>query len=133
MPVTVERLPDTSIILASYGGKVTLDDALKVFSESAAYMQEIDGHAYRISDFTYAASDFAEVMKILKVATQKGEGYTNDPNISVIFVGKTTWARLYKNAMSQSQYGGVHIPMVQTLEDAFEFIDAFEKKRTSSA
>lgn len=131
MTYTVEKLPDRQIIIFHYDGIVRIEDALGVFKDTEAFKNEVgEERVYRVSDFTNAESTFTEIMKMLQAATQQAGG-TADPNVTVVFVGSTAWARLYKDAMAQQQRGGKQIPMLTTVQEALDFIEVRRQENAS--
>lgn len=123
MPVTIERLPDKSIILVTYHGRIVLDDVKLLFQRSAELMEDMAGHVYRLNDLRDITADFSEVIEMVKVGTHDLPGTSSDPRLTSVFVGRSAMARLYADLMRHRTGGEVYIPIVDTMEDAMTLIE----------
>lgn len=122
MPATVERLEGEPIVVATLTGHLTIADVLTVYQRTSELRQDMPAHIYRVTDVRATEADFAEMMKILKQAAEQSTSSTVDPTVTVVFVGKTGWAKLFIDAMRQQQRGGVQIPVYHKMDDALAYI-----------
>lgn len=122
MAVMVEQYPELPVIVATVTGKMTIEDARTIFSESAAIMDTMSGPVFRITDVRQMDTDFTEVTAMLKEASHGQPGTTSDPRLQVVMVGGHALTRFYADAMRQSQFGGVAVPVFQHIEDALTYI-----------
>ncbi|MFW5748989.1 MAG: hypothetical protein ACOCYT_05185 [Chloroflexota bacterium] len=122
MPVTIERLPDEPIILATVTGAMSVEDARVIFLRSAEIMEQIDGLAFRITDVRAIETEFAEVISMLKSASKGMPGSTSDPRLRVVMVGTHSLTKMFADAMKQQQFGGIAIPVFERLEDALTYV-----------
>lgn len=123
MTVEVSTLPDKPVVLATLRGQITLDDARYIFQQTHKLRQSMPDHIYRLTDVREATSSFSEIIQIIRSGADDLPSATNDPTITVVFVGKSQWSKLFIDAMRQQQFGQVTIPLFNTLDEALEFID----------
>ena len=131
MPVVVERVPDEPVVIATYSGVITLEDVKHLFAQTAALTADVEGHRYRISDFHDAQSTFGDIVQIMGEARTGASGSSSDPNLTTIFVGSNEWGAMVRNFFTQGQYGGLNIPTVTSIEEAWEFIREDQAKRNA--
>jgi hypothetical protein len=123
MTVEVSTLPDKPVVLATLRGQITLDDARYIFQQTHELRQSMPDHIYRLTDVREATSSFSEIIQIIRSGADDLPSATNDPTITVVFVGKSQWSKLFIDAMRQQQFGQVTIPLFNTLDEALEFIN----------
>jgi hypothetical protein len=114
------QLPEEPIIIATYDGFVTAADIREGAAAIAQLAEKIEGRVYAIADIHSTTSSFAEVLEILRDQSKGAEGTTTDPRLIVVLVGSTAMGKLFVDAIRQSNYGGVTVPMFPTLEAALE-------------
>jgi len=133
MPVSVERLENKPILIATVSDAVDVVAVREMFRQSAELIAEIDERVFRITDVSKADSNFAEVMGIIREASSTDmPGSTNDPRIQAVFVGNNQWVQMFRSAMALKQFGGKTLPMFLTIEDALEYIEIELGKKQES-
>ncbi len=131
MPVKVSALPDKPVVLATLLGQITLDDATYIFQQTHELRQTMPEHIYRVTDAREATSSVADMIQIIRSGADDIPSATNDPTITIVFVGKSQWSKLFIDAMRQQQFGQVHIPLFNTLDEALEFIEDDMQSRSA--
>jgi anaerobic glycerol-3-phosphate dehydrogenase len=121
MPVSVKRLPDEPILIASLSGTITVDDIKSMYRQSSALMTPADDHIYRITDVRQATSTFAEMLKAIQESTQEMPGSAADSHVSVTFVGESTWVKYARDAFSRQ---GISMATFTDMESALDSIRA---------
>src|SRR5262249_46479405 len=131
MSVTVERVPNEPIIVATLEGFVSLDTLKELYLRSVELTGDITGHWYRITDVSALNSSFMEVLKMVREASQGLPASSGDPNLTVVLVGANDMARLFADVLRKPQYGGLEIPIFKCMEDALYFvhIDLSQRQR----
>lgn len=122
MPATLHQLEDENILVAKLSGHVTVDDARYIFKRSAEIMGDSQETFFRITDTTDADSGFAEMMAIIKAASEGQAGSTTDTRIQTVFVGNNQWVQLMRTALHLKQFGGKEIPMFLDMHDALTYV-----------
>lgn len=122
MPVTVERLEDEPILIATFSGEVHVDDMVEMFKLSADLMGDDDTQFYRITDARDATSNFMEMFASIKEASTGQPGSTTDARIKASFVGTSTWISFARNALMNPKFGGLKLAAFETVDDALENI-----------
>ena len=119
MPFTIERLPDEPIIIVRLQGTNPPEEQRDIYVQSAKLAEDINGHVWRISDFSGLDMDetfFARALQAAKVAKGKEEHSTVDPNVTVFFVAPTKSARFIQNALVRNR----PIPVFHNMDDAIK-------------
>ncbi len=115
MPVSVQRLPDEPIIVATLVGEITLEDVKEVYKTTHELIGDEPGIFHRITDTTQATSNFMDMLQMIQVATQSMPSSTQAANIRVTFVGTTHWINFLRNAF---QKRGVTMGAFEEMDDA---------------
>jgi hypothetical protein len=123
MPITVERLPEKPILVATYTRQITLEDVKGMYEQSGRLAQDIAGAIYRISDTREAKTSLIEILHIARVAGSEMPGSTSDPRIHVIFVGTNESTRMMVDVLRQPQYVGKQFAIFRSMEEALESIE----------
>jgi len=118
MTVTVTRLNNEPIIIATLSGIVTATMVKEVFRLSTELMGDEDCTFHRITDVRNADSNFMEMMGVIKEAATRAPGSTTDPRIRTTFVGTTTWMTFFRNALQNPQFGGKSLAAFTDIDDA---------------
>jgi hypothetical protein len=119
MPITLERLPNEPILVATYTGHITLEDIRGLYRATAELIGDEPGTFHRISDTRGATSDFMEMLKTVQTVTQEMAGSSLDQRIQVTFVGTTSWIRFLREAFAKR---GVLTSAFEDLESALESV-----------
>lgn len=122
MPVTVRRMENEPILIATFSGNVTAQDMVEMFRLSDALIEADEKQIYRITDVQTATSNFIEMLGAIKSASTGQPGSTTDPRIKAIFVGTSTWINFARNALKSPNFGGLQLAAFATIEDALESI-----------
>ena len=122
MAAEVQLLPDMPVLKAKLTGNVDLETAETLFTKSAELMGDSGEKFFRITDVRDAESTFADMLKVIKQASQGQPGSTTDPRIQTVFVGSNTWVRLYRDAMRQTRFGGEQLPAFESMGDAMKYV-----------
>jgi hypothetical protein len=123
MPVTVERLDDQPIILATFTGEIDVEMVKTMFQRSAEIQTEIGTPVYRITDVRAIETSLMNLLSIVREASQDVPGSPLDPHITGMFVGTNKWVRLFQSALDEEEYGSISIPAFVSMEDALAHID----------
>jgi hypothetical protein len=132
MPVSVEKLPDEPIIVATVVGHFDVKMARELFQKSAEMAQGIDGHYYRVTDARQMDIGFGEMMKVIEEASRGDPGSTRDRNVSVVLVGTNDMLKLFADMMKLRQYGATPTPIFKSMDEALSHIRADRARREQS-
>jgi hypothetical protein len=119
MPVTVERLPNEPILIATLTGYVSIEDIREVYCRTARLIGDDPGVFYRITDAREATSEFTEMLKAIQVAAQGIPFATSGPRIVTTMVGTNEWITFYRNALLNR---GVNVAGFVDMETALESV-----------
>lgn len=119
MPISVERLPDEPIIIATYSGHITINDIKTMYQTTADLMGDEQVTFHRISDVRGATSDFMEMLKTVQSSTQEMRGSSSDKRIHVTYVGTSTWIRFTSQAFASR---GIVSSAFEDMETALESV-----------
>lgn len=122
MPITVKRLENEPILVATFSGEITVQDIAGMYEESSALIGDSDQRIYRISDVRDATSNFVEMFGVIKIASTGQPGSTSDPRIQAYFVGTSTWITFARNTLRTPAFGGLQIAAFETIDSALEAI-----------
>lgn len=127
---SVEKLPEQeNVILVTVEGKLNIDVVKSIYSQIATITANMEGPIYRITDVRKEQSEFGDMLKVIKEAGSGSAGTTTDPRIQNIFLGRGKMARLAKDVLENTMRG-MKMPVVDTLEEALEFIEKDRAKRS---
>jgi hypothetical protein len=130
MTVTLEKLPNEPIVMATLSGEVTIAEMEDMYAQCAQIIKEI-GHIYRVTHLDNPTTGFMDILKILQAAGKGMPGSSSDPNVGVIFLGSGSLIQLITNTMRQPQFAGVQFPIFQSMEDTLIYIRYdMDKRRT---
>jgi hypothetical protein len=124
MPITVERLSNESIIIAtSVEPLIPEQDVPAMFSQFTSLRLTISGDVVLILDFGLFndPQSFSKLVRSLAEASQgirvsRAAGVARPP--ITIFVGSGPMVAIASEAMGQEQYGGVRRRMCSSLDEA---------------
>ena len=122
MAITVSRIPNEPIIVATLDGDINAEQFKEMFIRSAEITKEIGGHVCRITDARNVGVSFGELFGIIAAASKGVPGSTTDPNVTAILLGNNQMVKLAAQAFRQKQFGGLQIPLFQRMEDALEYV-----------
>ena len=122
MAVTVERLGDESILVATLTGEIVVDDVIEMYRMSAALIREDEDVVYRITDVRLATSDFARMFAIVRESSKGQPGDATDPRIKATVVGTNQWITFMRNAMNSPRFGNVQMAAFPSMDEALASI-----------
>lgn len=122
MTVTLEKLPDEPILLATLSGDVKLEEMEQIYAQTAELLQATHTRLYRITRIENNTTSFMDILKILQAAGKGKPGSSSDPNVTVIFLGSGSLIQFITNALRQPQFAGVKLPIFPTLEEALLYV-----------
>ncbi|HEC22198.1 MAG TPA: hypothetical protein ENI95_04705 [Chloroflexi bacterium] len=120
MSFTMQRLPDEPILIVTRFDAVP-SDLPDIFRLSLELKKEIEGTVYRIHDLSRIDLDFSTMVEGMANASAKCEGSMRDSRFRDILVGSHELIQLASAAFQQKQYGGLTIPLFESLEEAVEY------------
>jgi len=135
MPVSVRKLEDEPILIATLTGDVTAKDMRAMFNLSADIMGDAEHTFYRITDVRTGTSNFVEMLTAVREASTGQPGSTTDPRIKTTFVGTSTWISFARNALKNPQFGGIQLAAFDNMDDALDSVHiqiANEKRSDAS-
>lgn len=125
MPITYERLPGEPILIVATVGELTVEGMHEIFAKSAELQRETGGILYRVTDNTQLnidAQDFINIIRMAGMAGKQTPGSSADPNIRAVLVADNRWSLLFREALSQPQFGGVFLPIFETRDQALTYV-----------
>ena len=127
MPATVEKLPGKPIVIVTYHGHITVDDARAVFAQIAGLLDIYGAPIYRITqvDCDSAHASFDEVLMLTTLSSRGLRGSATDEDVITVLVGEHLLIDLYVDAMRQEAFGGVQIPLFGTLAAAMDYVQVW--------
>jgi len=121
MPVSIERLPLQPIVIVKvsepFNPATEMEAVGRQFMEMA---QAIGRPVYRIIDTTHWHMSFSDLVNVMDEDVRSGAD--SDPNIHSILVGTSEFVALGSQASKQEHYGGKHIPLFASMEEALAYI-----------
>src|SRR5262245_52363034 len=119
MPLSsVQKFPGEPILVSTFTGHIALDDIHQSADATAACIQEVGGPVHGMAGLTTIDGSLTAALLVLRAREDTRPGGAADPNVLVALVGSHTMVKLYADAVAQPQFGGIHIPMFKTVEDA---------------
>lgn len=122
MPVTVYRLPDEPILVATFTGEVNGDVIVEMYRRSVPLLTDKDTLVYRIADFRQATSNVLAVLSVLKAVIIGGPGSTRDPRIKPVLLGDNQWVRVGRDTLKHESFGGMELPVFDKMGAALQYI-----------
>jgi hypothetical protein len=123
MAYTLEKLPDEPIIILTVRDPLgTPAEHRKSHEEIVALINTIEGDVYRITDMRELNITFAQMVdRIAQEGKARAAGAMSDERIKGIVVGSHDMVRFGTQAVSQQQYGGLKVPLFETLNEALTY------------
>lgn len=119
----VSRIPDAPIIVAIFTGEVNAEMVQEMYRRSAVLIHETGVPAWRITDFRKMETTPQDALEVLTHHASRGlPGSTTDPRIRPVIVGDNQWVQLARLTMRQEQFGGVEIPIFDTVDEALRYV-----------
>jgi len=121
MGFTSKRLNDKEpIVVFTYEGKLTREIFQGALAENVRYINEIGEPIYIIVDARKLETTFVDMLQVMQEAQQQDAGGAHDDSIRMlIFVGTTSFARMYRDTMARrgTAFG---MTMFEDMENAIE-------------
>ena len=126
MPANVEKVPGLPVVIVTYHGHITVDDARAAFAQIAGLLDTYGAPLYRIThvDCDHAHASFDEVMMLTTISSKGVRGSVTDPDVYTVLVGEHVLIDLYVDAMRQEAFGAVELPVFATMEEAMVYVQA---------
>jgi len=123
MSYRVERLPDEPILVLRTGAEFSIkNDVLASAEEAMKLMAEIpEGLIYYVLDMCDLRVNFSELVSGLWQAT-RATNLLKEPRLRLVAVGSGALIELGAKAFSQAQYGGLSVPLFETMDEALAYI-----------
>lgn len=121
MPYQFKAYPNEAILLVSLHDPLDLESEIEnIFNEISAKVDQMQHPAVIIHDFRDFTQTFSGLMMGLQAQTQtpNAPGTITDARTRTIIVGSNEIARMAAEAVRQEQYGGLDIPIYETVEEA---------------
>lgn len=119
MTLTVERLPDEPIIIATISGEVHEDTIIEMWRQSLELAKAHgDLHFYRVTNIQAITTTFRDFIHIVRRASMGIPGSSSDPNVTVVMVTHNHWAKSFVGAVEEEQFGALHIPVYEDMQRA---------------
>lgn len=128
MSVTVYRIENEPILIATLTGVVDASMMQSLYEQSAALISEREA-VYRVTDFRQVTTSFEEILKIFAAASADTAGSTSDPRIRPVLLGDNQWSRIAQDVMVRS--GGMEIPIFASMREAMQYIRVLLAGRAS--
>jgi hypothetical protein len=117
----VTRLEGEPIIITRAKGHITAELVQETYRRIQDLRKDMPLKIYRLADYTQAETSFMDMMKILQTASQSGS-QTLDPNVTIVYVSTSHWAKLATDALRQNAFRGRDIPIFTDEAEALAFI-----------
>lgn len=129
MAFSVERVPDEPIIIMTILRRYDFEkDAPEAHTEVDRLLEEIEGRAYLITDYSQIDLTFSQLVVALGRATRGETGSASDPRIRQnIFVGEGEMVDLAAESLLQTQYGKLPVVVFPSLEKALTYVRALTR------
>ena len=126
MTITVERMPEEPIIIATFVEPVDFRlETPPMFQQFIELRDtELEGYSryYTIIDTNGVKAGFSDIVFTLGETRAAREKRREDRPVTLILVGSGGLMELASKAMGQSQYGGYGMRLFTSLDDALESI-----------
>lgn len=133
MPITIKYLPQEPILLATIKGYLNIKSTKDACSRVVKKCQGTLSHTYCVIDVCEATTSFADLIWIIKQAAAYGDSSQCTMKNRVVFVGESHWIQLFSDAMQHTQFGGIEIPIFETIDTALVYIRSELAKNQASA
>lgn len=125
MPATVEKILGQPIAIVRYYGHITTADTRAVFAQIAGLLDTYGAPLYRITCILSedAETSFDEVMLMATISSRGIRGSATDPDVFTFLVGDHPLLDIFADAMGQAAFGGVEMPIFETVDEALLHIE----------
>jgi hypothetical protein len=117
--VEAHQLADELIIVATFKEHLTVDDVRQSQQAIAPILAVTGRQIALIIDASEATIDFGETFNILRAESSRSAP-DNLSGLKQLFVSTDAFVKLSVDAARQKQFGGMHFPLFQKLDDAID-------------
>lgn len=121
MKSIVEKLPNEPIIVVRVRPHLSASTEVAEVAAACHALIKGDGPYYRITDFSVFNLTFSGLVEGMADETRGIPGSLSDPRLRNIFVGMQDTVELGAQSFKQTQYGGLEITLLATLDRAVEY------------
>lgn len=122
MPVTVERLGNESILIATFSGNVDVPTMENLFQQSDQLAKQMPGHIYRINDFRNSSSTFSDIVAMTRRVAELYPNRSVPSNLTIVYVTTGQMEKLFADLMRQRHGTGFQTPIFKTMESALDYV-----------
>ncbi len=123
MPTVIEKVMGKPIVIVTFEGHITIEDAKASTVQVAALLDTYGAPLYKVMQCDRAHASFDEVMMLTTLSSKGGAGSVTDVRVKPVFVGEHLLLDLYVDAMRQEAFGAIDIPVFDTLTEALLYVD----------
>jgi hypothetical protein len=118
MELTVYQLPDEPIIIATLTGTVTGEGVREMFNQTATIMGDSQERWWRITDVRNVNVSPIDAVMVIKEIVMGGDGSVRDKRVRGFLLGNHQWAKMTQKTLSEPSFGGLDVPVFETIGDA---------------
>lgn len=133
MPVTIERVENEPIVISTFTGRIQAEDLAAFFTELEPIIDRMEGPIYLVSYIPFVEYSADDLVALLHLAKARYIEAQSNPTQTILFVGSSALVRIYKDALTRPEFGGVSIPMFDTLDAALAYIREQQHTRSTNA
>ena len=124
MPFAVDPNAAQNILVATFYPPVEVDqDHHALLDEALQRLVEQHTPLYRVLDFRSAYMNFSDMIRWLAADTAHNlPGAALDPQVRTVLVSNSEDTDRIANWLQQDQYGGLHIPVFSSIDDALTYV-----------
>ncbi len=123
MTANVRLYGKDPILLVDFNGAFNLQTVQAMFQQCDTLVNDLTPPAaWRLVDLSQAATDFSDVMTIIKKTHPAIPGGFADPRIQTIFCPPHPMAKLMSEMCVKEQYGGVRMQIFPGLGEALLYV-----------
>jgi len=124
MPFAVDPNISQNIVVVTFYPPVDVEqDHRDLLDESVRRLGEGQSPLYRVLDFRSAYMNFSDMIRWLAADTTHDlPGAALDPQVRTVLVSNSEDTDRIANWLEQDQYGGLHIPLFTSIDDALTYV-----------
>jgi hypothetical protein len=122
MSVIVTKLPNEPIVIADVQGRMDVESIRNIFAQTAVLCHEDGGQIYQIASFLDVDASIKDAARVLVEASRGAPGSALDPKVRAVLVAGHNRVRLLFDLMRQKEFGGVEVPVFDTLDAALAYV-----------
>ena len=129
MPISICRVPETTIFLVNMYGAISLAELRSNFARFAALAGHLEEPLYRVADLNDITTDYSTVMQLADLMVASLPGSCTDRRITDVFVSKQVYPQLPFALMTRH---GKTVPLFHTEKQALSAIYAITDAQQSA-